>query len=70
MAVTITPKERSSKSNWKRMCEANNKLMYQDGMLTKKGWRIDDIDANSISEQLTKQGIDHTKIDAYLIEIN
>ncbi len=60
MATQLLRKDIKSKSNWMRMLNAANKLEFSDGRLVAgKGWKIDDMDVNSISKKLKTLGIDH-----------
>jgi len=72
MAVLLSRKEKT-KSNWKRMCNANQLLWEElapDARLKAgKGWLIQSIDATRIEEFLTKNDIPHEKKSEYLIEI-
>jgi len=60
MGTQLIRKNDKSKSNWMRMLDAANKLEFSDGkLLAGKGWRIDDMDINTISNRLNKLQIDH-----------
>ena len=60
MAVQLLRKDLKSKSNWKRMLDAADKLQFNDGkLIAGKGWKIDDMDINSISLKLKNLNIDH-----------
>lgn len=60
MATQLLRKDIKSKSNWLRMLRAADKLEFSDGRLVAgKGWRIDDMDVNSVSTKLKTLGIDH-----------
>ena len=53
------------------MLEAANKLDFSDGRLVAaKGWKIDDMDVNTISAKLTSLGVEHEVKDLYTIIIN
>lgn len=70
MATQLIREDAKSKSNWKRMLDAADKLEFQDGRLVAgKGWRIDDMDADSISTKLTTLGIEHIIRDRYCVII-
>lgn len=59
MATQLLRKE-ETKSNWKRMLDAADKLDFSDGRLVAgKGWKIDDMDVNTISSKLKALGIEH-----------
>lgn len=71
MATQLTIKNPKNKANWKRMLEAANKLDFSDGRLVAaKGWKIDDMDVNTISAKLTSLGVEHEVKDLYTIIIN
>jgi hypothetical protein len=60
MATQLLRKDTKSKSNWKRMLDAADKLDFSDGKLVAgKGWRIDDMDVNTISNKLKNLHIEH-----------
>lgn len=43
-----------------RMLKAADQLGFEDGRLVAgKGWKIDDMDVDSISRKLTELGIEH-----------
>jgi hypothetical protein len=70
MAVQLLSKEKT-KSNWKRMLDAANLLQFEDGKLVAgKGWKIDDMDCNSISSKLTTLNINHEIDGLYKIIIS
>jgi len=71
MATQLLRKDVKSKSNWKRMLDAANKLQFQDGkLLAGKGWKIDDMDVNTISNKLKVLDVDHDIKDSYTILIH
>jgi hypothetical protein len=71
MAVQLLRKDVKSKSNWKRMLDAANKLEFQDGkLIAGKGWKIDDMDVNTISTKLNSFEIHHEKDGLYKIIIH
>jgi hypothetical protein len=71
MATQLLRKDVKSKSNWKRMLDAANKLQFQDGrLLAGKGWKIDDMDVNTISTKLKVLDVDHDVKDSYTILIH
>ena len=60
MATQLLRKDKNSKSNWLRMLNAADKLEFSDGKLVaNKGWRIDDMDVNTISSKLNELKIEH-----------
>lgn len=60
MATQLLRKDSKSKQNWMRMCNAADKLEFSDGRLVAgKGWKIDDMDVDSISKKLTDLNIPH-----------
>ena len=60
MATQLLRKDVKSKSNWKRMCNAADALDFSDGkVIAGKGWRIDDMDVNTISTKLKSLDIEH-----------
>jgi hypothetical protein len=60
MATQLIRKDNKSKSNWKRMLDAADKLEFSDGRLVAgKGWKIDDMDVNTISTKLKALDINH-----------
>lgn len=60
MATQLLRKDQKSKSNWMRMLKAAEKLNFSDGRLIgSKGWKIDDMDVNSVSTKLKELGIEH-----------
>ena len=60
MATQLLRKDKNSKSNWLRMLNAADKLEFSDGKLVAgKGWRIDDMDVNTISSKLNELKIEH-----------
>lgn len=70
MSTQLLRKDKNSKSNWKRMLDAANKLDFADGKLVAgKGWKIDDMDTHTISTKLTKLGIEHTVDSLYQVTI-
>ena len=70
MATQLIRKDIKRKANWMRMCNAADKLEFEDGRLLKNGWKIDDMDTNTISGKLTMLGIDHEIKDKYTVIIN
>jgi hypothetical protein len=71
MATQLLRKDPKSKPNWMRMLNAANKLEFEDGRLVAaKGWKIDDMDVNTISSKLTKLDIEHEIKDSYTVIIN
>lgn len=71
MATQLLRKDTNSKKNWLRMLDAANKLNFSDGRLVAgKGWKIDDMDVNSISTKLKELDIDHEIKDLYTIIIH
>ena len=53
------------------MNAAANALDFEDGTLKAgKGWKIDDMDTDSISTKLTKLDIPHTVKDRYTVIIH
>jgi hypothetical protein len=53
------------------MLDAANKLQFQDGrLLAGKGWKIDDMDVNTISTKLKVLDVDHDVKDSYTILIH
>jgi hypothetical protein len=70
MATQLQRLDKNSKSNWMRMLNAANKLGFEDGrLIAGKGWKIDDMDVDSISTKLTALGIDHEVKDRYNVII-
>lgn len=68
--VQLLRKELQSKSNWRRMLDAADKLDFEDGrLIAGKGWRIDDFDVFTASAKLTELKIPHEKYDRYTIYI-
>jgi hypothetical protein len=60
MATQLLRKDPQSKSNWMRMLDAADKLDFYDGeLIAGKGWKIDDMDVNTISTKLKTLNIDH-----------
>lgn len=60
MATQLLRKDPKSKFNWKRMLDAADKLEFSDGkLIAGKGWKIDDMDVNTISTKLKALNIDH-----------
>lgn len=60
MATQLLRKDEKSKSNWRRMLDAANKLEFEDGrLIAGKGWKIDDMDVNTISTKLKALEIEH-----------
>ena len=71
MATQLLRKDPKSKPNWMRMLKAADKLNFEDGRLVAaKGWRIDDMDVDSISTKLKELEIDHEVKDRYTILIH
>jgi hypothetical protein len=71
MATQLLRKDPKSKPNWMRMLKAANQLDFEDGRLVAtKGWRIDDMDVDSISTKLKGLDIDHEIKDRYTILIH
>jgi hypothetical protein len=71
MATQLLRKDPKSKQNWMRMLKAANQLNFEDGRLVAaKGWRIDDMDVDSISTKLKELEIDHEVKDRYTILIH
>lgn len=70
MATQLLCKDKTIKSNWKRMLNAANALEFSDGrLIAAKGWKIDDMDVNSISKKLTALSIEHEVADLYTVII-
>jgi|LakMenE01Jun11ns_1017448.scaffolds.fasta_scaffold9553571_3 hypothetical protein len=71
MATQLLRKDTKSKQNWLRMLKAADKLEFEDGRLVAgKGWKIDDMDVDSISNKLKSMDIDHEIKDRYTIIIH
>lgn len=71
MATQLLRKDPKSKPNWMRMLKAANQLNFEDGRLVAaKGWRIDDMDVDSISTKLKELEIEHEVKDRYTILIH
>ena len=71
MATQLLRKEPKSKPNWLRMLKAADKLEFEDGRLVAgKGWKIDDMDVDSISIKLKSLDIDHEVKDRYTVIIH
>jgi len=71
MATQLLRRDAKSKSNWMRMLNAANRLEFEDGRLVAgKGWKIDDMDVDSISKKLTTFDIQHEVKDRYTIIID
>ena len=71
MATQLLRKDEKSKSNWRRMLDAADKLEFEDGRLVAgKGWKINDMDVNTISTKLKALGIEHEVNGLYTISIN
>ena len=71
MATQLLRKEPKSKPNWLRMLKAADKLEFEDGRLVAgKGWKIDDMDVDSISIKLKSLDIDHVVKDRYTVIIH
>lgn len=71
MATQLLRKNPKSKSNWSRMLRAAAKLQFEDGRLVAgKGWKIDDMDVDSISTKLKALNIDHEIKDRYTVIIH
>jgi hypothetical protein len=70
MATQLLRKDPKSKSNWLRMLKASDKLEFSDGRLVAgKGWKIDDMDATTISNKLKSLDIEHEVQDRYTVII-
>lgn len=70
MATQLLRKDNKSKSNWKRMLDAANKLEFSDGkLIAGKGWKIDDMDINTVSSKLTNLNIEHATDGLYKVII-
>lgn len=70
MATQLLRKDIKSKTNWLRMLKAADKLEFEDGKLVAgKGWKIDDMDATTISNKLTLLDIEHEVKDRYTVII-
>lgn len=70
MATQLLRKDIKSKSNWKRMRDAADKLEFSDGrLIAGKGWRIDDMDVNTVSNKLKKLEIEHEIKNLYTVII-
>jgi hypothetical protein len=71
MATQLLRKDVKSKSNWMRMLNAANQLDFEDGRLVAgKGWKIDDMDVDSISNKLKSLDIEHEIKDRYTVIIH
>jgi hypothetical protein len=71
MATQLLRKDPKSKPNWMRMLKAADKLQFEDGRLVAgKGWKIDDMDVDSISTKLKALDIDHEIKDRYTVIIH
>jgi len=71
MATQLIRKDNKSKSNWKRMLDAADKLEFSDGkLIAGKGWKIDDMDVNTISTKLKALDINHEADGLYKIIIH
>ena len=71
MATQLLRKDPKSKPNWMRMLKAADKLNFEDGRLVAtKGWRIDDMDVDSISTKLKELDIEHEVKDRYTVIIH
>ena len=70
MATQLLREDKKSKSNWLRMLDAANKLEFADGkLIAGKGWKIDDMDVNTISNKLNNLNISHEIFNPYTIII-
>ena len=70
MATQLLRQDIKSKSNWMRMLKAADKLEFEDGrLIAGKGWKIDDMDINTISNKLKNLEIDHEVKDTYTVII-
>ena len=78
MDVLLSLKDKKSKSNWRRMLNAFNTLSeskhnttpHPDARLKAgKGWVVENMDAERISDVLTKEGVEFNRISDYNIEI-
>ena len=70
MATQLLRADQKSKPNWLRMLKAADKLEFQDGrLIAGKGWKIDDMDVDSISNKLKTFDIEHEVKDRYTIII-
>jgi hypothetical protein len=71
MATQLLRKDVKSKSNWMRMLNAAKQLDFEDGRLVAgKGWKIDDMDVDSISNKLKSLDIEHEIKDRYTVIIH
>jgi len=71
MATQLMRANPKSKPNWLRMLDAADKLEFDDGKLVAgKGWKIEDMDVNTISSKLSLLEIDHTVLNRYTILIS
>ena len=71
MATQLIRKDPKSKPNWIRMCKAADKLNFEDGRLVAtKGWKIDDMDVDSISIKLKELDIENEVKDRYTVIIH
>ena len=71
MATQLIRKDNKSKSNWKRMLDAADKLEFSDSkLIAGKGWKIDDMDVNTISTKLKALDINHEADGLYKIIIH
>jgi len=73
MSVLLANKEKTSHKNWLRMLKAFQ-IVYDncdkpDAVLTKKGWRIQSIDAKRITDCLKENNVAFEQNSDYLIEI-
>jgi hypothetical protein len=70
MATQLLREDIKSKTNWLRMLRAADKLEFEDGrLIAGKGWKIDDMDTNTISSKLKTLDIEHEVKDKYTIII-
>jgi len=68
--VQLIRRDEKSKSNWRRMIDANDKLDYADGkLIATKGWKIFDRDVDNIVTQLKALDIPFEIKDLYTIII-
>ena len=71
MATQLLRKDPKSKGNWLRMLKAADQLDFSDGKLVAgKGWKIDDMDVQSISKKLKTLGIEHEVDGLYKVIIH
>ena len=71
MSTQLLRKDNKSKTNWMRMLKAANSLEFSDGkLIAGKGWKIDDMDVNTISSKLKDLDIEHEVQGSYTVIIN